>query len=164
MSLGQANALGVLVILTGTYHLPYNILIPKDERLNKLIIGADFTMANWTGTTNQSNAELKNVISLALGGEIIPDYRNVNSYFKRVNYRFGVNYEQLPYIINETDINDFGINFGASFPMGGASSVDTAFKFGWRGTTDNDLVRESYFQIVVGMTINDRWFIKRRYD
>jgi hypothetical protein len=66
--------------------------------------------------------------------------------------------------VNDTEINDFGINFGASFPTGGYSSMDASFKIGSRGTTDNNLIRENYMQFVIGATINDRWFIKRRYD
>jgi hypothetical protein len=42
--------------------------------------------------------------------------------------------------------------------------MDIGFKYGVRGTLDNELIRENYFQIVLGATINDRWFIKRRYD
>ena len=76
----------------------------------------------------------------------------------------GLSMRQLPYLENNTEINDFGINFGVSFPVSGYSSLDAAFKYGFRGTTDNNLIQERYFQVVIGATINDRWFIKRRYD
>jgi hypothetical protein len=31
------------------------------------------------------------------------------------------------------------------------------------GTTKNNLIEESYFNISVGVSIRDRWFVKRRY-
>ena len=71
---------------------------------------------------------------------------------------------ETPYVVNDITINDFGINFGASLPVSGFSSIDLAAKFGRLGTTDNGLIKESYYQIVIGATINDRWFIKRKYD
>ena len=108
--------------------------------------------------------EVRNTLTLGTGLEFIPDYSSVNSYLKRTSYRLGLNMRQLPYLENNTEINDFGINFGASFPVSGYSSLDAAFKYGFRGTTDNNLVQERYFQVVIGATINDRWFIKRRYD
>lgn len=135
------------------------------ERLNLLRIGADVIFQDW-GKANEDNVtdELRNIFNLAAGAEWIPDYQSVNSYFKRTSYRVGFNLKQLPYLVNNKEVNDFGINFGASFPVSGYSSLDAAFKYGWRGTTDNNLIRENYFQVVIGATINDRWFIKRRYD
>jgi hypothetical protein len=101
---------------------------------------------------------------MAIGSSFTPDYKSVQSYLKRLIYRVGFSYQELPYVINGTQINDFGINFGASFPTSGSSSIDTSFKFGQRGVSENNLVRESYFQFVIGITFNDRWFVKRRFD
>ena len=133
------------------------------EKLNKTMVGVDVELLQWQGDQEQ-NAELKNTLNVALGAQITPDFKDVNNYFKRVDYRFGVSYSQLPYIVNQTDINEIGINFGVSFPTKNFSSVDGGFKFGTRGSTENNLLRENFAQITLGLTINDRWFIKRRYD
>ena len=134
------------------------------EKLNKLRVGLDISFHDWESTQNSESATVRNTLSIATGMEIIPDYTSVSSYLKRTSYRFGVNLRQLPYLENNTEINDFGINFGAAFPVSGYSSMDVAFKYGFRGTTDNSLIEERYFQVVIGATINDRWFQKRRYD
>ena len=134
------------------------------EVFGKLKLGVDYTMNNWADVNSGSPTAYRNTSDLAAGIEIIPDVRSVNSYFKRVNYRAGFSLKQLPYLVNGTEINDFGINFGASFPTNGFSSLDAVVKFGSRGTTQNNLIRENYFQFVIGATINDKWFIKRRYD
>ncbi len=134
------------------------------ELVNKLRAGFDFSYYNWEDTESNEVVEVRNTLTLGTGLEFIPDYSSVNSYLKRTSYRLGLNMRQLPYLENNTEINDFGINFGASFPVSGYSSLDAAFKYGFRGTTDNNLVQERYFQVVIGATINDRWFIKRRYD
>lgn len=133
------------------------------ENLNSFKVGLDVVSQDWE-SVNEGQADLRNTLKIAAGVEWTPDYQSVNSYLKRTTLRLGFSSKQLPYLVNNTEINDFGINFGASFPVSGYSSMDTAFKFGLRGTTDNNLIREEYFQVVIGATINDRWFIKRRYD
>ena len=75
----------------------------------------------------------------------------------------GVSLTELPYKINGQTIREFGINFGGSLPFG-VSSLDLAFKYGGLGTTNNDLVRETFFRVVIGATINDKWFRKRTYN
>lgn len=135
------------------------------EYLNKIKVGFDLTLNEWEQSSNDETVvNLRNTFNLATGAAWTPNVQSVNNYMDRVTYRLGFNMKQSPYLVNNTEINDFGINFGASFPVSGYSSMDAAFRFGQRGTTDNNLIRENYFQIVLGATINDQWFIKRRYD
>ncbi|MEM9324019.1 MAG: hypothetical protein AAGA85_00110 [Bacteroidota bacterium] len=133
------------------------------EDLNKFLVGVDFTIAQG-GAFASDPTIFRETMRASIGLEYTPDYSSVTSYFNRVAYRAGFSLVQIPYLIQETAINDFGASFGASFPISGLSALDTAFKFGWRGTTADGLIRENYIQVVFGLTINDRWFIKRRYD
>ncbi|MBV6641873.1 MAG: hypothetical protein KI791_14210 [Cyclobacteriaceae bacterium] len=150
---------------SAAFNLPRSIGAGLSYQIvNKLLIGADLDIKQWPESSESENANYNNAMSLSLGGELIPDIQSVSSYFKRARYRAGINYKELPYLVENTQINDFGINFGVALPVSGYSSIETAFKYGWRGTTDNGLTRESYFQVVLGATINDRWFIKRKYD
>lgn len=131
--------------------------------LNKLLVGLDVNYSTGGEFSNNDNL-FRESLKVATGVEWTPDYASVQSYWKRVSYRTGLTLQQLPYIVNGTEINDFGVSFGTSFPVNGVSTIDSAFKFGWRGTTENDLIRENYVQIVLGVTINDRWFIKRKFE
>jgi hypothetical protein len=67
-------------------------------------------------------------------------------------------------LVNNQQINDLGVSFGLSLPVSLASSLDMAFKVGQNGTLANDLIRERYFKITIGATVNDRWFVRRKYD
>lgn len=133
------------------------------EKLNMLMVGFDIETQQWN-KTGEVNNQYNNAIKMALGVEWVPDYNNVNSYFKRAKYSAGVNYSKLPYIVNNQALTDFGINFGASLPVSGFSSLELAFKWGQLGESSNGLIKETYYKIVIGATINDRWFIKRKYD
>jgi hypothetical protein len=35
--------------------------------------------------------------------------------------------------------------------------------FGRRGTTDNNLIQENFFDISLGVSIQENWFQKRKY-
>ena len=131
--------------------------------IDKYRIGLDINLANWT-SNKFNNTSIQNTQEFILGGEITPDSRNITSYLMRVTYRFGLNYCKLPYLVQNNSINEFGINFGASFPVAGLSTLDLAMKFGERGTIENGLINESFTQIILGLTINEKWFIKRKYN
>ncbi len=133
------------------------------EKLNHYKIGFDLETQLWSDAGND-NQNFDNSVKFAFGGSWVPDFDNVNSLWKRAKYSAGFNYHKLPYIVNNQSLIDFGINFGASLPVNGFSSLDLAFKWGQLGETTNGLIKETYYKVVIGATINDRWFIKRKYD
>jgi hypothetical protein len=102
------------------------------------------------------------------GFEFIPKYDAFNNYFKRIKYRIGARYKTSYLTVNEKDINEYGITFGLSLPM---KRTDTAIpglnfglEYGKRGSAEGGLVEEKFVNFNLGITINDRWFIKRKYD
>lgn len=129
-------------------------------------VGADVNLRQWDEYRNHNgdNEGLENSLSVAVGGEFIPDISSVDSYLNRITYRLGFNYEETPYIYNNEQIKDFGINFGVSLPVRNFSSLNLAFKAGQRGTTDNNLIKEQYFKVYLGVTFNDKWFVRRKFD
>ncbi|RJE71434.1 MULTISPECIES: hypothetical protein [Reichenbachiella] len=137
------------------------------EHLNRFIIGIDVARAEWKEDAafgDFSEQKMRDSYRAGLGVEIIPKYNDVDSYLSRVRYRFGVSYEQVPYLAGTTKIDDFGINFGWSLPVKSVSSLDMAFKYGQRGTKSDGLVKETYIKFVLGATLNDRWFVRRKYN
>ncbi len=123
-------------------------------------IGVDYYTRDWTKFSSDFGAdqELAKSRELILGGEFTPDFTSVKSYFKRVNYQMGFYYNQTPIMINNENIDDFGINFGVSLPVGNASLFNLGFKFGQQGTTSDGLIKENYLKLNLGMTFNDRSF------
>ncbi len=128
--------------------------------------GIDVTMQDWSDFSNfeGQNDGLDRSYTINIGGDITPDPSNVDSYLARVTYRFGVNYENTPFVVNGEQLKEFGINFGWSLPVSRLSSLDMAFRYGRRGNTGNSLIQENFFRVFFGMTFNDRWFIKRKFD
>lgn len=102
-------------------------------------------------------------IRTGVGFEFLPDPSGGGNYLKRMTYRTGVSYERLPYLAAGNKVEDFGINFGLSLPVG-ISTLDLSLKVGKRGAISQNTIEENYFKFYFGMTFNDRWFIKRKFD
>ncbi|CAN5457006.1 membrane protein [soil metagenome] len=132
----------------------------------KWTIASDVTYSNWSAyrSFNGTTSELSDSYKIALGGEYTPNVNSLDNYLSRITYRTGINFENTPYQVNLEQVRDFGINFGVSLPVSRLSSLDLAFILGQRGTTDNQLLRENYFRVHFGVTLNDKWFVRRKFD
>jgi hypothetical protein len=47
---------------------------------------------------------------------------------------------------------------------GDFSNINVGFELGRRGTTDANLIEESYFKINLGLSLNARWFVKTKIN
>ncbi|MEL6919065.1 MAG: hypothetical protein AAFO99_15215, partial [Bacteroidota bacterium] len=135
----------------------------------KWFLGAEYSFQELSSFTNDfislDNLVYEDASTFAFGGFFIPDYSTFSSYLKRITYRAGVRYEKTGLVLNDKEINNFGINFGLGLPLGGSfSNLNLGFELGRRGTTAANLIEESYFQINLGLSLNDRWFLKRKLN
>lgn len=88
------------------------------------------------------------------------------AYFKRAFYRAGARYNTGYLFLKGNQINEYAVSGGLGLPVGRRvfTIVNLSAEYGVGGTTNNQLVRETFLRFVVGLTFNDRWFIKPKYD
>ncbi len=137
------------------------------EKIDKFVIGLEMQHQDFREYRGFNGLEgnLDESFKLSLGGQYTPDAFSMESMFQRTRFRAGLEYERLPFVLNNTQVNDLGINFGASIPVHTLSLLNLAVKVGTRGTTDNGLVRENYFKVSLGVSINDNsWFYKKVFE
>jgi len=135
----------------------------------KWFLGAEYSMQGLSDFENVflaiDNLEYQDASNLSVGGYYIPEYTSFESYFKRITYRAGIKYTKTGMLVNNTEINNFGITFGLGLPLGSNfSNLNLGFEVGRRGTTSADLIEESYFKVNIGLSLNDKWFIKRKIN
>ena len=46
----------------------------------------------------------------------------------------------------------------------GFQNINFGFEVGKRGTTNAGLIKEKFFSVRLGLTLNDRWFVKNKYN
>jgi len=66
-------------------------------------------------------------------------------------------------IINNLPINHFSLNLGLGLPLSGLSKANIGLEFGKIGDDKNSL-RENYVALRLGLSLNDIWFIKRKFN
>lgn len=102
---------------------------------------------------------------ISVGGFYIPQYNSFTSYFKRAVYRAGFHFENTGLNIENQSIKEFGISFGVGLPVGSFfSNANLGMELGKRGTTDSNLIEENFVNFQLSLSLNDRWFQKRKYD
>ena len=134
----------------------------------KWFLGFNYLKNDEGGYKNElmglDNVEFKSSQTYSIGGFLLPEYNSFTNYFKTLTYRFGVRYKNGGLYVNNQQINEIGVNFGFGIPLAGISSASLGFEFGQRGTTKASLIKEKFFSIRLGVSLNDLWFIRSMYN
>ncbi len=135
----------------------------------KWFVGIDFTTLTTSQLVNRTfratNMRFENSRKIAVGGFYIPKYNSLTSYLQKVTYRAGMRFENTGLIVNNEQINEFGMSFGIGLPVGRAfSNMNIGIEYGSRGTTDANLIKENFFNLNIGFSFNDKWFQRRKID
>jgi hypothetical protein len=135
----------------------------------KWLLGASYSLQAMgdfeSSFLKQANVIYRDATTLRLGGYLVPDYTPFASFLKRATYRFGFRLVNTGMEVNNQAIKDFGTNFGIGLPMGGTfSNVNIGLELGSLGTVKKGLIKENYLSLRIGLSLNDRWFMKRKIN
>ena len=136
------------------------------QKTNRWRLGADFNWTQWSAfARNGVNEGLQDAWNVAVGGEFMPSSTSISGYWTRVSYRLGGFYGKTCLNINGNSINKMGVTAGMSLPVPRSlSKVELGLEVGNCGTKSDNLIKESYVNFTVGVSIFERWFMKRKYQ
>jgi hypothetical protein len=134
----------------------------------KWMLGTEITFQKSSAMGNRFNdindVNYENSTRFSLGGFYIPNYNSFSKYYEKIIYRAGLRYENTGLIVNTTSIKDYAVTGGLGLPLIGVfSNINIGIEYGQRGTTSAGLVQENYTNITIGLSLNDKWFQKRRF-
>ena len=138
-------------------------------KIKKWFIGTEYTFVNTSvfksDLINIDNSSYEDGSTISFGGYFIPQFSSFNNLLKRIVYRSGIYFEKTGLIINDQSISEVGMTFGVGIPVGNMfSNLNLALEVGKRGTTDANLVEEKFANLKMSLSLNDRWFVKRKYN
>ena len=135
------------------------------EKPDKWLIGADYRWQNWKNyKAFGSTDSLVNSYQVSAGAELVPDINNYTNYFKRIRYRLGLRYNSTYLQLRQKHLNEYSVSLGLGLPLRGMrTAINLSAELGTRGTTQSNLINETYFNFVIGFSIYERWFVKRKY-
>lgn len=143
------------------------------SKADKYLWGVQYEQKDWTGF-NHNNPD--DVLGLArkatFGGEFVP---NINAggygkFWRTMNYKLGVYAGEAPYSINNSTIYEYGMNIGFSTPLSRrsfaterfGSYINIGLGYGYRGAVN--VTHEHIFHLNLAIVLNDKWFIKRKFN
>lgn len=138
-------------------------------------VGIDYNMQKWSerGFPDLQNNDYvlsKNVLmdrqKITVGGEYVPNARSRN-YFHRVHIRAGMSYA-TPYIkVNEKDgPKELSASIGFGLPITNTWNNRSLLNISaqWVRNSADGLISENTFRINLGITFNERWFMKWKLE
>jgi len=141
----------------------------KNNKYSGWLLGVDFIQNNWNGYRFYGAADLvQNNWELRVGTQIRPEPKK--NYFSNVSYRGGVFIGQ-DYIHVGGNLPMAGISLGMGLPLanynqlarGQASIINVSLEYIKRGNNDN-LLKDNFFRVSIGLSLSDLWFMKRKYE
>jgi len=169
----------------------FKVTIPYDFSVgftlgneNWWLVGADFKYTGWSQFANDyqggpstygSNWSYGNSWRASAGAGIVPDYDS-RQVFARIQYKIGGYYEQNQLEYHTTPggpgmhLSDYGATLGFSVPLLFSGLYREAAHFHF--TTDigtftpglKSLITDTYYRFNFGFTLNNVWFVKRKFD
>lgn len=146
---------------------------------NKLKLGVDYSLQKWAKTSfpvySDNNGKATYALSdnyfkdrqkLTVGGEYCPGAYS-RKFLSRIHYRFGASYA-TPYLkINGQDgPKELSVSAGFGIPIMNIHNNRSILNVSaqWVRTDSKSFVTENSFRINIGLTFNERWFMKWKVE
>lgn len=136
---------------------------------NRVTFGADVLYQRWSDVAypgDGGNMKFNDRMKYSAGFEYVKDPYIQRGYFKKIRYRLGGYYSDSYVDINGSGIDEFGITAGLGLPFkvrNRESMVNIGAEY-IKIIPKKNLIDEQYFRITVGVTFNELWFHKRKFD
>ena len=153
-------------IKNGSVVLPSGFAAGFSFSNDQWLIAADYTTKNWSEFSNFGVSDnLDNSSRYAFGLEFTPDRKAINKYFQMVRYRLGA-YTANTYLnLRGQHLEEKVVSFGFGLPMKRSGTLlNLSAELGQRGTTQENLIQDTFARFKIGLVLSDIWFIKRKYD
>ncbi len=148
--------------ITLPQHLGFGITLSNGK---KWLLGADIEIGSGSDLDVFGIKELSDNWRASIGAQYMPNPQSLKGYWKLVQYRAGFYYGTSPIKIGNDQLTDLGMTFGLGLPIRKLlTKISLGIEIGNLGTTDNGLIKENYTKMHLGLTLSDRWFLKRKYD
>jgi hypothetical protein len=149
------------------YYLPLEIGVGLSKVFkNNLNFTLDYKKSLWNGT-NQSDiyGNYINQDKFALGFSYSKT-KSIRSYFDRIQYATGFNYDSGFLEIDNKRINNLSFSVGVSLPVENQtfSTLNVTYSYGQKGSISNGLIKENYHKISLNLSLDGIWFVKRKFE
>lgn len=151
---------------TDDYYLPFEFSVGLNKQFkNNLSVSVDYEKAFWEGTKQADlYGSYLNQEKFKLGFSYRKE-KNIRSYFDRVQFSTGLNYDSGFLEIDDKIIINKSVSFGLSLPIDNTfSMLNISYSYGQKGRISNGLIKENYHKLSLNLSLDGIWFVKRKID
>lgn len=143
--------------------LPLEIGFGISSQYRKITINLDYQKKYWEDSYESSPSfSYHNQSLYGLGIEYKRE-RNSLTYYRKIIYRMGLNYDSGYLNLSGSKIDNYGLSAGVGFPVGNTgSSLNLSYTYGKEGTLNNNLVMDNYHKISLNVSLVGEWFKKKK--
>ncbi|MEY2868661.1 MAG: hypothetical protein RIR01_1121 [Bacteroidota bacterium] len=151
---------------TDDYYLPFEFTTGFSKQFrNNLTLTMDYEKAFWVDT-NQADlyGNYLNQEKFKMGLSYKKS-KNIRSYFDRIQFSAGLNYDTGFLEVDNKRIENKAISLGLSLPIENTfSALNISYSYGQKGRISNGLIKENYHKISVNLSLDGIWFVKRKIN
>ena len=151
---------------TDDYYMPLEIGVGLSKVFkNNLNLTFDYEKGLWNNT-NQSElyGTFVNQDKFALGFSF-KKLKSYRSYFDRIRYAAGLNYDTGYLEIDNQKFDNKSISVGLSLPIDNTfSALNVTYSYGQKGRISNSLIKENYHKLSLNLCLDGVWFVKRKIE
>ncbi len=162
------------------FDMPYTVSVGAAwQHMGRLTVAADYIFERWDGCkipvshTTEDNTEIEirtdqyqNRHKVNVGAEFTQDPGS-RRYTRRIRYMVGASYASPYTKVNDNDgPQEWSVTAGLALPLSnsGKSIVNVSAQWLRRSPADAGMIKENYFMLHLGVTFNERWFMKWKFN
>jgi hypothetical protein len=146
------------------FDLPLKVGVGISSQINKnLLLNADFRKNYWANTNSTNDgSSFRDQSIYGIGIEYKPS-SELTSYWNKVKYRAGANYDTGYLTISKQKIDTYSFSLGLGFPTSNnrfSPTINLNYSYGKEGTTNKGLIQENFHKLSINLSLWGNWFQK----
>lgn len=150
----------------GTIQLPFSVNGGITYQASRLVaVSTELLYEQWSDYTNDFNVQGEELLTdrykLGMGFRYFPYIKGSNQLLSKLKYRLGASYDTGHIKLDGQRIETlmFSLGLGILSPRS-RSSVDLSFQYGFRGTKDQNLIKENIWGLRLSVNLAELMFFR----
>ncbi len=151
------------------FYMPTKIGFGINFVTNKISASIDYSLQQWSKAfpnNSIANISYQDRNEIRVGAQYIPNRFDIRSFLKRWSYRAGFTYADSYVVVDGNKTSEISGTLGLGIPIekDWFSQLAVAVEVGQSGTLNNNLVRNTFVKLNIGITFaTRRWFVRYKY-
>ncbi|MFP5438629.1 MAG: hypothetical protein ACLGH8_12630 [Bacteroidia bacterium] len=148
------------------FKLPMETTIGLRYTYKDYTLNADYKRQFWSATGMGDNiGTFVDCSVLGIGAQYVNVTSLRPSYLQRFQYRVGATADNGYLNVDGVRVKNLALTTGIGVPLGSRKSfLNISYSYGQRGAVSTKLIQENYHAFTVNISLEDLWFVRRKFE